>query len=79
MLNENGVSSLSFAPVAMSKDQRNAGNPVESVAFNLGGVAAAIGGVLTLAILLNVYSNMTNTENDETQQNSQSTVEEVIE
>lgn len=79
MLHENGVSSLSFAPIAMSKDQRNTGNPVESVAFNLGGVAAAIGAVLTLAVLLNVYSEMTDTGNNKAQQNLQPTAGEVSE
>jgi len=78
LTDENGGSSFSFTPVAMSKDQRNIGNPVESAAFNLGGVAAAIGGVLTLAVLLNVYSNMTEAEGNEFQQ-TQPAAEEVAE
>lgn len=48
----------------MSKNQKNVGDALESVAFNLGGVAAAIGGVLTLAVLLNVYSGINQTKND---------------
>ncbi|NJN58450.1 MAG: hypothetical protein HC879_13600 [Leptolyngbyaceae cyanobacterium SL_5_9] len=63
----------------MSKNQRSAGNPVESAAFNVGGVAAAIGGVLTLAVLLNVYNNMTAAEDTEFQQNLQPGVEATVE
>jgi hypothetical protein len=63
----------------MSKDQKSVGNSVESVAFNLGGVAAAIGGVLTLAVLLNVYSNMTQPSESEFQQNLTPAVEGAME